>query len=75
MIARIRHAPPHAPPRRATPGTERAHRWIRSTLLEERATQTAQANLARRAWLAVAWIGIVAAFYFGRVLVDLLAMN
>ena len=75
MIARIRQGVPHAPPRRATPGTERAHRWIRTTLLEERATQAAQANIARRAWFAVAWIGIVAAFYFGRLLVDLLAMN
>ena len=75
MIAPVKEPERRSSKRHATPGLARAHHWISKTLLIETPASTKNSKNAARMWTIVAWIAIVAAFYFGRLVADLVDLH
>jgi hypothetical protein len=71
MIAPLREtsSPTKEPPQ--TEGVRRARKWIVRTLLTVHSAEPRPRGEARRAWLAAAWVTLVAASYAAYLLVDL----
>lgn len=70
MIAPLRDATPPATPPRSRRSLRRARRWIMRTLVEQPAEPKPAQHDRLRISLVVAWVVLVAAAYFGRLLLD-----
>ena len=73
MIAPIKQPERRVGSRRSKPGLARAHRWISKTLLIETPVTREDGKIANRTWVIIAWIVLVGACYFGRMIAEFIA--